>query len=59
MKLYTLKNSKGVKTRITDWGGRVVNLFTPDKYGHLEDIVLGYDDLKSYLSSNENILVPL
>jgi aldose 1-epimerase len=53
MKLYTLENSEGVKTQITNYGGRVVRLFTPDKYGHFEDIVLGYDDLKSYLSSNE------
>jgi aldose 1-epimerase len=53
MKLYTLENSKGLKTQISNYGGRVVNLFTPDKSGHSEDIVLGYDDLKSYLTSNE------
>lgn len=53
MQLFNIKNQNGIKARITNYGGRVVSLFTPDKTGHFEDIVLGYDDLKSYLSSNE------
>jgi len=53
MKLFTLESPRGIKTQITNYGGRVVRLITPDKYGHFDDIVLGYDDLTSYLSSNE------
>jgi len=53
MVLFNIKNKNGIIARITNYGGRIVNLLTPDKSGHFEDIILGYDDLKSYESSNE------
>lgn len=53
VELYTLKNANGVVTQITNYGGRVVNLFVPGKDGTFEDIVLGYSDLNGYLGSNE------
>jgi aldose 1-epimerase len=53
MELFTIENKNGVKACITNYGGRVVNLFIPDKNGNLEDVVLGYDNLSDYLSSNE------
>lgn len=53
VELFTLKNAAGVVTQITNYGGRVVNLFVPDKDGAFEDIVLGYSSLNGYLSSNE------
>jgi aldose 1-epimerase len=45
VKLYTLKNKWGVTTQITNYGGRVVSLWLPDKIGHFEDVVLGFNDL--------------
>lgn len=53
MQLFTIENKNGIKACITNYGGRVINLFTPDKNGHSEDIVLGYDNLSDYLKSNE------
>ncbi|MCT4644420.1 MAG: galactose mutarotase [Carboxylicivirga sp.] len=53
IKLFTLKNSNGIVTQITNYGGRVVNLWTPDKNGRFEDIVLGYESIDGYLNSNE------
>ncbi|MDA0780417.1 MAG: galactose mutarotase [Bacteroidetes bacterium] len=53
VELYTLKNSNGLVTQITNFGGRVVNLWVPDKNGSFEDIVLGYSNLEGYLNSNE------
>ncbi|QGY46500.1 galactose-1-epimerase [Maribellus comscasis] len=53
MKLFTIENKNGIKTTITSYGGRVVSLFVPDRNGNLEDVVLGYDNLADYLSSNE------
>src|SRR5690554_1765736 len=53
MQLFTIRNKNGLKATITDYGGRVINIFTPDKSGHLDDIVLGYDNLEEYLTSNE------
>ena len=41
--IYTLTNSKGAEARITNYGGRVVSLKTPDRKGKFADILLGYD----------------
>jgi aldose 1-epimerase len=51
--LYTLKNDNGVVTQITNFGGRVVSLWVPDKNGDFEDIVTGYNTLDGYLNSKE------
>jgi aldose 1-epimerase len=51
IKLYTLKNSKGVEVAITNFGGRIVSLHVPDKNQELRDINLGFDSLDGYLES--------
>lgn len=51
--LYTLKNGNGLVTQITNYGGRVVTLWVPDKDGNYDDIVTGYETLDGYLKSNE------
>lgn len=51
--LYTLKNSQGVVVQITNYGGKVVNLWTPDKDGNFDDIVLGFDNIDEYLVTSE------
>ena len=45
---FSLENSSGIKLSIITYGGIVRTLFTPDNQGNLEDVVLGFDDLKSY-----------
>lgn len=50
--LYTLKNSKGMEAAITNYGGIVVSLKTPDKNGQFADIVLGFDSLDGYLKEH-------
>jgi len=50
--IYTLRNANGVEARICNYGGIVVSLKTPDKNGKLGDVVLGYDDLDSYVKNN-------
>ena len=47
--LYTLKGG-GVTLQVTNYGGRVVSLFTPDRGGAYEDIVVGHDNLKDYMN---------
>lgn len=47
-KLYTLEGKGGVKMEVTDWGGRVVRLYTPDRDGKLEDITIGFDSPAGY-----------
>ncbi|MDQ2843116.1 MAG: galactose mutarotase [Acidobacteriota bacterium] len=50
--LYTLRNGNGMEAMITSYGGRLVNLRTPDRTGKLGDIVLGFDSLDGYLKKN-------
>ena len=47
--LFTLKNKYGLTAQITNYGGRLVSLWIPDKNGNFEDIVLGYETLEHYL----------
>src|SRR5689334_92476 len=47
--IYTLTNRHGMKARITNYGGIVVSLTAPDRDGKYADVVLGYNDLDSYL----------
>jgi len=52
-KLFVLKNKNGIHTEITNFGGKVVSLWIPDRDGNFEDIVLGYDNIDDYLNSGE------
>lgn len=49
VKLYTLRNSKGVEAKIMNYGGIVTSIRVPDKNGVFGDVVLGYDNLAGYL----------
>lgn len=48
VKLYTLKNQNGMEACITNFGGRVVSLMVPDKNSNLQDVVLGFDNIRQY-----------
>ncbi|WP_145562824.1 aldose epimerase family protein [Yersinia aldovae] len=46
--LFTLTNSRGARLCVTDYGCIITQLWVPDRNGQLDDIVMGFDDLKSY-----------
>ena len=48
---YVLTNNKGASVRLINYGAIVTNLFVPDKNGKMEDVVLGFDDVKQYQES--------
>jgi len=50
--LYTLKNSHGMEVSITNFGGRIVSIYAPDRKGKFEDVVLGFDSLEGYCQKN-------
>jgi aldose 1-epimerase len=50
--IYTLVNGKGVMMRVINYGGIITSLSIPDRRGHKEDVVLGYDSLSGYLKSS-------
>ncbi|MHC4195239.1 MAG: aldose epimerase family protein [Planctomycetota bacterium] len=47
--LYTLTSAGGIEVKITNYGGIITSLKTPDRDGNLDDIVLGYDTLAEYI----------
>lgn len=49
--IYTLENKNGLKLSVTNFGARVVELWTPDKNGDFKDIVLGYTHIDQYLNN--------
>ena len=52
VKLYTLTNQQGVTVKITNYGGIVTSIITPDKNGEAGNIVLGFDNLDTYLAGH-------
>ena len=50
--LYFLKNGS-IQAAITNYGGRIVGLCTPDKTGKMDDIVLGFSSIDGYLKAKE------
>ncbi len=50
--LYTLCNASGFEVAITNYGGIVVSVKTPDRNGNIGDVVLGFDSLDGYLKQH-------
>jgi aldose 1-epimerase len=50
--LYTLTNSNGMQIKVTNYGGIVTSILAPDSKGKQDDVVLGFDDLQSYVKNN-------
>ena len=48
--LYTLHNGF-LTMQVTNYGGRVVALWAPDRRNSYEDVVLGYDNIDKYLNN--------
>ena len=48
-KVYTLKNEFGFEVSITNYGGAITSLKTPDRRGEFGEIVLSYGSLDDYV----------
>lgn len=51
--LFILSNSKHVQVAITNYGARIVSFVVPDKSNNAVDIVIGFESLKDYLTTDE------
>jgi aldose 1-epimerase len=49
--IYTLTNAKGMKVKLTNYGGITVSVEVPDRAGKLADVTLGYDTLDGWLTN--------
>ncbi len=47
--LYTLTNSNGAKVVLSSVGAGIVSIIVPDRFGCMDDVVLGYKDVRDYL----------
>ncbi len=52
VELFTLTNARGIEVQLTNYGGIITSLKTPDRSGRFDDIVLGYDGLSGYLHNS-------
>jgi len=52
--LFTLKNEKDIEIKITNFGGIITEIHTPDRNGKLGNIALGFDNLEQYLAGHPN-----
>lgn len=50
VEVFTLTNTHSLTVRVTNYGGRILSIRTPDRNGRRDDIVLGYDALESYFT---------
>ncbi|MFD2871463.1 aldose epimerase family protein [Mucilaginibacter ximonensis] len=50
---YIIQNKNKVKAVFTNYGGRIVSLFVPDKDGKLIDVVTGFKTVDEYRKSTE------
>lgn len=46
--IYTLTNASGMEAKIMTYGATVVSLKVPDRDGKLDDVVLGFDNVRDY-----------
>ena len=53
--LYTLTNSNDVTTKITNYGGIIVEFLAPDRNGKKENIVLGLGSLEDYVAGHPSL----
>ncbi|HZK95292.1 MAG TPA: aldose epimerase family protein [Prolixibacteraceae bacterium] len=52
--LFTLENSNGVKVTLTNYGGKIVNFWVPDRNGKMSDISLGFNTIDEYLKGSKS-----
>ncbi|XP_052057648.1 galactose mutarotase-like [Mytilus californianus] len=53
VKRFTLKNQNNVTIRIISYGAIVTDILVPDRKGNVQDINLGFDDIKGYESPRQ------
>ena len=47
-KVYTLQGVDGLRLDVSDYGGRVIRAYAPDRYGNLADVTLGWNTAAEY-----------
>lgn len=45
VKRFTFTNENGISIQVITYGATITSIRCPDKYGNIEDIALGFDEL--------------
>nr|WP_163395648.1 hypothetical protein [Flavobacterium limi] len=53
---YSLQSKTGMQVELINYGAAITNIITPDKYGKMNSVVLGFDSLSQY-AGNDNSLM--
>ncbi|SHE51538.1 aldose 1-epimerase [Mariniphaga anaerophila] len=54
IEIFNLENENGLVCQLTNFGARVVSLYTPDRNGKFADVVAGYGTGKDFVEKKEN-----
>lgn len=58
--LYTLDSESGLTIQVTNFGLRIVSIWTPDKNGAYADVAVGYETIDRYINNDgERFLGPI
>ncbi|MGE0019443.1 MAG: aldose epimerase family protein [Draconibacterium sp.] len=47
-RLFTMENKNGIVVTLTNYGAKIVSVYTPDRNGKLADVVLGFKSIAEY-----------
>jgi len=53
---YTLQNKTGMQVQLLTYGAAITNIVTPDKYGKMSSVVLGFDSLSQYAGKDNSLM---
>jgi len=53
--LYTIKNSKGMVVKITNYGAKIEQILVPDKTGQFADVVQGYEGIDKAMNGQASM----
>ncbi len=51
--IFTLSNENAAVAQFTNFGGRWMSMWVPDKNGNMRDVVLGFGNLEGYMNAGE------
>ena len=53
--LFELTNAQGFQVAITNYGARILQILTPDRWGGIDDVVLGYASLDATMAARSSV----
>jgi aldose 1-epimerase len=52
--LFTIENANGMEVSVTNYGARIISILVPDKNGTMQDVVLSFDNIDSFLNNKSD-----